>query len=32
MGSAEILAALRQLDPTGAAGWPVIAALAEGVA
>jgi hypothetical protein len=27
----EILARLRQLDPTGAVGWPVVAALAEGV-
>jgi len=26
------LAVLRKLDPTGAVGWPVIAALAEGVA
>jgi tetratricopeptide (TPR) repeat protein len=28
----EILDSLRVLDPTGAVGWPVIAALAEGVA
>jgi hypothetical protein len=28
----EILASLRVLDPTGAVGWPVIAALAEGAA
>jgi tetratricopeptide (TPR) repeat protein len=28
----EILAQLRKLDPTGAVGWPVIEALAEGVA
>lgn len=28
----EILDALRQLDPTGAVGWPVIAELAAGVA
>lgn len=28
----EILAALRKLDPAGAVGWPVIAALAEGIA
>ena len=27
----EILARLKQLDPTGAVGWPVVAALAEGV-
>ncbi len=27
----EILASMRRLDPTGAVGWPVIAALAEGV-
>jgi tetratricopeptide (TPR) repeat protein len=27
----QMLAALRQLDPTGAVGWPVVAALAEGV-
>jgi tetratricopeptide (TPR) repeat protein len=27
----EILDALRKLDPTGAVGWPVVAALAEGV-
>ncbi len=27
----EILATLRQLDPTGAVGWPVVAALAEGL-
>jgi tetratricopeptide (TPR) repeat protein len=26
----ELLAALSQLDPTGAVGWPVVAALAEG--
>ncbi|MEP9366591.1 hypothetical protein [Xanthobacter sp. VNH20] len=28
----EILAALRQLDPTGAVGWTVIEALAQGIA
>jgi tetratricopeptide (TPR) repeat protein len=27
----QILDRLRQLDPTGAVGWPVVAALAEGV-
>ena len=27
----EIIDALRVLDPTGAVGWPVIAALAEGI-
>jgi hypothetical protein len=27
----EMLDALRQLDPAGAVGWPVVAALAEGV-
>jgi hypothetical protein len=27
----QILAMLRQLDPAGAVGWPVVAALAEGV-
>ena len=27
----QILAALRQLDPTGAVGWPVVAALAAGL-
>lgn len=27
----QILAALKQLDPAGAVGWPVVAALAEGV-
>ena len=27
----RILDRLRQLDPTGAVGWPVVAALAEGV-
>lgn len=27
----QILAALRRLDPFGAVGWPVIAALAEGL-
>lgn len=26
----EALAALRRLDPTGAVGWPVVAALADG--
>lgn len=26
----EILSALKQLDPAGATGWPVVAALAEG--
>jgi tetratricopeptide (TPR) repeat protein len=30
--AAEKLDVLRRLDPTGAVGWPVIAALAEGVA
>ncbi len=28
----DMLDALRRLDPTGAVGWPVIAALAEGLA
>jgi tetratricopeptide (TPR) repeat protein len=28
----EILDRLRQLDPTGTVGWPVVAALADGVA
>ncbi|MFG1461863.1 hypothetical protein V5F77_03105 [Xanthobacter sp. DSM 24535] len=28
----EILASLRQLDPTGAVGWTVIEALAQGIA
>jgi tetratricopeptide (TPR) repeat protein len=27
----QIFAVLRQLDPTGAVGWPVVAALAEGI-
>jgi hypothetical protein len=27
----QMLAALRRLDPAGAVGWPVVAALAEGV-
>ena len=27
----ELLAALRRLDPTGAVGWPVVAALADGL-
>lgn len=27
----SILAALRRLDPTGAVGWPVVAALADGL-
>lgn len=27
----QILAALKQLDPAGAVGWPVVAALAEGI-
>lgn len=27
----EILEALKRLDPTGAVGWPVVAALAEGI-
>ena len=27
----EMLAALRRLDPTGSVGWPVVAALAEGL-
>lgn len=30
--AAEKLAALRALDPAGAVGWPVVAALAEGLA
>jgi len=30
--AAEKLAALRTLDPAGAVGWPVVAALAEGLA
>lgn len=30
--AAEKLAALRVLDPSGAVGWPVVAALAEGLA
>ncbi len=30
-GAGEMLDALRQLDPAGAVGWPVVAALAEGV-
>lgn len=30
-GADEMLAALRQLDPAGVVGWPVVAALAEGV-
>jgi tetratricopeptide (TPR) repeat protein len=30
-GAGEILDALKQLDPAGAVGWPVVAALAEGV-
>ncbi len=30
-GAAEMLAALRRLDPAGAVGWPVVAALAEGL-
>ncbi|MBA3054371.1 MAG: hypothetical protein FP826_05440 [Sphingomonadales bacterium] len=29
--AAEILTALRRLDPAGAVGWPVIAALADGI-
>lgn len=29
--AAEMLSHLRQLDPTGAVGWPVVAALAEGL-
>lgn len=29
--AAEKLAALKVLDPTGAVGWPVVAALAEGL-
>ena len=29
--SSEILDALRVLDPTGEVGWPVVAALAEGI-
>jgi len=28
----ELLTALSQLDPTGATGWPVVAALADGSA
>ena len=27
----ELLAALRRLDPSGAVGWPVVAALADGL-
>ena len=27
----HMLDALRQLDPTGAVGWPVVAALADGI-
>ena len=27
----QILAQLRRLDPAGAVGWPVVAALAEGL-
>jgi tetratricopeptide (TPR) repeat protein len=27
----ELLAVLRRLDPSGAVGWPVVAALAEGL-
>lgn len=27
----ELLATLRRLDPTGAVGWPVVAALADGL-
>jgi hypothetical protein len=27
----ELLTALRRLDPTGAVGWPVVAALADGL-
>ncbi|WP_316227251.1 hypothetical protein [Bradyrhizobium sp. SZCCHNR1047] len=30
-GAAEMLTALRRLDPAGAVGWPVVAALAEGL-
>jgi hypothetical protein len=30
-GAGEKLDALRQLDPVGAVGWPVVAALAEGI-
>jgi hypothetical protein len=30
--AADMLAALHRLDPAGVVGWPVIAALAEGVA
>ena len=30
--AAEKLAALRVLDPAGAVGWPVVEALAEGLA
>jgi tetratricopeptide (TPR) repeat protein len=29
-GAGQMLDALRELDPTGAVGWPVVAALAEG--
>lgn len=29
--AAEMLAALRRLDPSGAVGWPVVAALADGL-
>jgi hypothetical protein len=28
----QMLEALRRLDPAGAVGWPVVAALAEGIA
>lgn len=28
----QMLAALQKLDPTGAVGWPVVSALAEGIA
>jgi hypothetical protein len=27
----QMLAVLQRLDPTGAVGWPVVAALADGV-
>lgn len=30
-GSEEMLAALKELDPTGSVGWPVVAAIAEGM-
>jgi len=30
-GAGEMLDMLKQLDPAGAVGWPVVAALAEGI-